>query len=173
MADISCRNATLLASRRQVRRRFWRGGLRHAIIRQSRGSPSGASVPYARTAGKVFPVLPSSTRGENMITSENLQQRDVTFKPGDTVRVHYRVIEGNRERVQVFEGLCISRKGGGINETFTVRKNSFGVNVERIFPLYSPKIARIEVASRGAVRRAKLYYIRDKVGKKARVKKAR
>jgi large subunit ribosomal protein L19 len=108
-----------------------------------------------------------------MITSENLQQRDVTFKPGDTVRVHYRVIEGNRERVQVFEGLCIYRKGGGISETFTVRKTSFGVNVERIFPLHSPKIAKIEVASRGAVRRAKLYYIRDKVGKKARVKKAR
>jgi large subunit ribosomal protein L19 len=98
-----------------------------------------------------------------MITSETLQQRDVTFKPGDTIRVHYRVIEGNRERVQVFEGLCIARKGGGINETFTVRKNSFGVNVERIFPLHSPKIARIEVVSRGAVRRAKLYYIRDKV----------
>jgi large subunit ribosomal protein L19 len=112
-------------------------------------------------------------RSTKVITSENLQQRDVTFKPGDTVRVHYRVIEGNRERVQVFEGLCISRKGGGINETFTVRKNSFGVNVERIFPLHSPKIARIEVATRGAVRRAKLYYIRDKVGKKARVKKAR
>ena len=108
-----------------------------------------------------------------MITSENLQQRDVTFKPGDTVRVHYRVIEGNRERIQVFEGLCISRRGGGINETFTVRKNSFGVNVERIFPLHSPKIAKIEVASRGAVRRAKLYYIRDKIGKKARVKKAK
>jgi large subunit ribosomal protein L19 len=108
-----------------------------------------------------------------MITSDNLQQRDVTFKPGDTVRVHYRVIEGNRERVQIFEGLCISRKGNGIHETFTVRKNSFGVNVERIFPLHSPKIAKIEVASRGAVRRAKLYYIRDKVGKKARVKKAR
>src|SRR3712207_7008644 len=79
-----------------------------------------------------------------MITSENLQQRDVTFKPGDTIRVHYRVIEGNRERVQVFEGLCIARKGGGINETFTVRKNSFGVAVERIFPLQSPKIAKIE-----------------------------
>ena len=87
-----------------------------------------------------------------MITSENLQQRDVTFKPGDTVRVHYRVIEGNRERIQVFEGLCIARKGGGINETFTVRKNSFGVAVERIFPLQSPKIAKIEVVSRGAVR---------------------
>jgi large subunit ribosomal protein L19 len=110
---------------------------------------------------------------KNMITSDNLQQQDVTFKPGDTVRVHYRVIEGNRERVQIFEGLCIARKGSGIHETFTVRKNSFGVNVERIFPLHSPKIAKIEVSSRGAVRRAKLYYIRDKVGKKARVKKAR
>ena len=137
------------------------------------GFPPGASVPCVSAAGKVFPVLQSSTRGANVITSENLQQRDVTFKPGDTVRVHYRVIEGNRERVQVFEGLCISRKGGGINETFTVRKNSFGVNVERVFPLQSPKIAKIEVASRGAVRRAKLYYIRDKVGKKARVKKAK
>jgi large subunit ribosomal protein L19 len=108
-----------------------------------------------------------------MITSENLQQRDVTLKPGDTVRVHYRVIEGNRERIQAFEGLCISRRGGGINETFTVRKNSFGVAVERIFPLHSPKIAKIEVVSRGAVRRAKLYYIREKVGRKARVKRAK
>lgn len=108
-----------------------------------------------------------------MITSENLQRTDVEFKPGDTVRVHYRVIEGNRERTQIFEGLCLARNGGGINETFTVRKNSFGVAVERVFPLHSPKIAKLEVASRGAVRRAKLYYIRDKVGKKARVKKAR
>ena len=108
-----------------------------------------------------------------MITSENLQQRKVTFKPGNTVRVHYRVLEGNRERVQVFEGLCIARKGGSINETFTVRKNSFGVAVERIFPLQSPKVAEIEVVSRGAVRRAKLYYIRDKVGRRARVKKAK
>ncbi len=110
---------------------------------------------------------------KSMITSENLQQKDVAFKPGDTVRVHYRVVEGNRERIQVFEGLCISRRGGGINETFTVRKNSFGVAVERIFPLHSPKIAKIEVVSRGAVRRAKLYYIREKVGRKARVKKAK
>jgi large subunit ribosomal protein L19 len=108
-----------------------------------------------------------------MITSENLQQKDVAFRPGDTVRVHYRVIEGNRERTQVFEGLCIARKGSGIGETFVVRKNSFGVPVERIFPLHSPKIAKIEVASRGAVRRAKLYYIRDKIGRKARVKKAK
>ena len=91
-----------------------------------------------------------------MVTSENLQQRDVTFKPGDTVRVHYRVIEGNRERVQVFEGLCIARKGGGINETFTVRKNSFGVAVGRMFPLPAPKIAQVEGVSRGAGRRAKV-----------------
>lgn len=108
-----------------------------------------------------------------MITSENVQRNDVQFRPGDTVRVHYRVIEGNRERTQVFEGLCLARKGSGIGETFIVRKNSFGVAVERIFPLHSPKIAKIEVASRGAVRRAKLYYIREKVGKKARVKKAK
>jgi large subunit ribosomal protein L19 len=109
-----------------------------------------------------------------VITSESIQQSRVTpFKPGDTVRVNYRVIEGNRERIQSFEGLCIARKGGGIGETFTVRKNSFGVAVERIFPLHSPKIASIDVVSRGAVRRAKLYYIREKIGKKARVKKAR
>lgn len=89
------------------------------------------------------------------------------------MKVHYRVIEGNRERVQVFEGLCIARKGAGISETFTVRKNSFGISVERVFPIHSPKIAKIEVSSRGDVRRAKLYYIRGKVGKKARVKRAR
>jgi len=108
-----------------------------------------------------------------MITSENMQRNDVQFRPGDTVRVHYRVIEGNRERTQIFEGLCLARKVSGIGETFIVRKNSFGVAVERIFPLHSPKIARIEIASRGAVRRAKLYYIREKIGKKARVKKAK
>lgn len=108
-----------------------------------------------------------------MITSEDVRQSSVPqFRAGDTVRVRYRVIEGNRERVQNFEGLCIQRKGAGIAETFTVRKNSFGVPVERVFPLHSPKIAGIDVVSRGAVRRAKLYYIREKVGKKARVKKA-
>jgi ribonuclease HII len=108
-----------------------------------------------------------------MITSENLQTNDVAFRPGDTVRVHYRVIEGNRERIQIFEGLCLARRGSGIGETFVVRKNSFGIAVERIFPLHSPKIAKIEVVSRGAVRRAKLYYIREKIGRKARVKKAK
>ena len=89
------------------------------------------------------------------------------------MRVQYRVVEGNRERIQNFEGLCIARKSGGINETFTVRKSSFGVPVERVFPLHSPKIAGLDVVSRGDVRRAKLYYIREKVGKKARVKKAK
>ncbi len=108
-----------------------------------------------------------------MITNESLQANVTEFRPGDTVRVQYRVIEGNRERIQNFEGLCIARKGSGISETFVVRKTSFGVAVERVFPLHSPKIAEIEIISRGAVRRAKLYYIRDKIGKKARVKKAK
>ncbi|HEX2097917.1 MAG TPA: 50S ribosomal protein L19 [Rubrobacteraceae bacterium] len=109
----------------------------------------------------------------NTIESNGARSNIAEFKPGDTVRVQYRVVEGNRERIQNFEGLCIARKGGGINETFIVRKNSFGVPVERVFPLHSPKIAGIDVVSRGDVRRAKLYYIREKVGKKARVKKAK
>jgi large subunit ribosomal protein L19 len=92
------------------------------------------------------------------------------FKAGDTVKVHFRVIEGQRQRVQVFEGICIKRQGHGLRETFTVRKQSFGVGVERTFPLHSPKIDRIEVAAIGDVSRAKLYYLRSKVGKKARVR---
>jgi large subunit ribosomal protein L19 len=92
------------------------------------------------------------------------------FKAGDTVRVHFQVIEGQRRRVQVFEGIVIKRQGAGVRETFTVRKQSFGVGVERTFPLHSPKIERIERVSIGDVRRAKLYYLREKVGKKARVR---
>jgi large subunit ribosomal protein L19 len=92
------------------------------------------------------------------------------FKAGDTVRVHFQVIEGQRRRVQVFEGIVIKRQGAGARETFTVRKQSFGVGVERTFPLHSPKIERIELMSVGDVRRAKLYYLREKVGKKARVR---
>src|SRR4051795_944975 len=95
------------------------------------------------------------------------------FKPGDTVRVHFQVIEGQRRRVQVFEGIVIKRQGAGARETFTVRKNSFGVGVERTFPLHSPKIEKIEVAARGDVRRAKLYYLRGRVGKRARVRERR
>ncbi len=95
------------------------------------------------------------------------------FAPGDTVRVHVRVVEGERERIQVFEGIVIRRRGSRLSETFTVRKVSFGVGVERTFPLHSPMIARIEVVTRGRVRRAKLYYLRDRVGKKARVRERR
>jgi len=95
------------------------------------------------------------------------------FRPGDTVKVHVRVVEGNRERVQVFQGVVIARSGGGIRETFTVRKISFGVGVERTFPVHSPSIAKLEVVSRGKVRRAKLYYLRELRGKKARIKERR
>lgn len=95
------------------------------------------------------------------------------FRPGDTVRVHVRVVEGERERVQVFEGVVIRRRGSQLSETFTVRKVSFGVGVERTFPIHSPMIANIEVATRGDVRRAKLYYLRSRVGKKAKVKERR
>ena len=103
---------------------------------------------------------------------EGAQLRDdiPDFGPGDTVRVHVRVIEGGRERTQAFEGVVIARKGGGIRETFTVRKISFGVGVERIFPVHAPIIQTIEVLRRGDVRRAKLYYLRDRRGKSARIK---
>jgi large subunit ribosomal protein L19 len=95
------------------------------------------------------------------------------FRPGDSVKVHVRVVEGNRERVQVFQGVVIRRSGGGIRETFTVRKISFGVGVERTFPVHSPSIARLELVQRGRVRRAKLYYLRDLRGKKARIRERR
>jgi large subunit ribosomal protein L19 len=106
---------------------------------------------------------------------ELLEQRQLRsdlpqFKAGDTVRVHFQVIEGQRRRVQVFEGIVIKRQGSGVRETFTVRKQSFGVGVERTFPLHSPKIEKIEVQAIGDVSRAKLYYLRAKVGKKARVR---
>jgi len=95
------------------------------------------------------------------------------FRAGDTVKVHVKVVEGSRSRVQVFQGIVIRRHGGGVGETFTVRKISFGVGVERTFPLHSPVIDKVEVASRGIVRRAKLYYLRDLRGKKARIRERR
>jgi large subunit ribosomal protein L19 len=106
---------------------------------------------------------------------ELLEQRQLRsdipqFKAGDTVRVHFRVIEGQRSRIQVFEGIVIKRQGSGVRETFTVRKQSFGVGVERTFPVHSPKVEKIEVVAIGDVNRAKLYYLREKVGKKARVR---
>ncbi len=108
---------------------------------------------------------------------ESLEQRVIKRRPkfaaGDRVRVHFQVVEGNRRRTQVFEGIVIKRQGSGARETFTVRKHSFGVGVERTFPLHSPKIEKLELAARGDVRRAKLYYLRGKVGKRARVAERR
>jgi large subunit ribosomal protein L19 len=109
---------------------------------------------------------------------ESIEQRQLRtnlppFKAGDTVRVHFQVIEGQRRRVQVFEGIVLKRQGAGVRETFTVRKQSFGVGVERTFPVHSPKIERIEVTAIGDVNRAKLYYLRGKVGKRARVRARR
>jgi large subunit ribosomal protein L19 len=107
------------------------------------------------------------------IERAQLKQGLPKFAPGDRVRVHFQVIEGNRKRTQVFEGVVLKRQGSGVRETFTVRKQSFGVGVERTFPLHSPKIEKLEVAARGAVRRAKLYYLRGRIGKAARVAERR
>ncbi len=107
------------------------------------------------------------------IDRDSLRDDIPEFRPGDTVKVHVRVVEGNRERVQVFQGAVMRRQGGGLQETFTVRKVSFGVGVERTFPVHSPTIAKIEVATLGDVRRAKLYYLRDRHGKAAKIKERR
>ena len=107
------------------------------------------------------------------IDRDSLRDDIPEFRPGDTVKVHVRVVEGNRERVQVFQGAVMRRQGGGVQETFTVRKVSFGVGVERTFPVHSPTIAKIEVTTLGDVRRAKLYYLRDRHGKAAKIKERR
>lgn len=104
------------------------------------------------------------------VEEEQMRKDIPEFRPGDTVKVYTKVVEGNRERIQVFEGVVIARKGGGLRETFTVRKVSYGVGVERVFPLHSPRIEKIEVVQRGKVRRAKLYYLRNLKGKAARIK---
>ena len=109
----------------------------------------------------------------DVVDQLSLREDIPDFAPGDTLRVHVRVVEGNRERVQVFEGYVLRRQGGGLRETFTVRKLSFGVGVERTFPLHSPMIAKIEHVARGDVRRAKLYYMRDRIGKAARIREKR
>lgn len=107
------------------------------------------------------------------ITKEQLRTDLPKFRAGDTVRVHVKVVEGTRERIQLFEGVVIRRRGGGISETFTVRKISYGVGVERTFPVHTPRIAKIDVVRRGKVRRAKLYYLRALRGKAARIKEIR
>ena len=109
----------------------------------------------------------------DLIDAQSLRDDVPAFDAGDTLKVHVRVVEGNRERVQVFQGAVIRRQGSGLRETFTVRKVSFGVGVERTFPVHSPIVAKIEVVSRGDVRRAKLYYLRDRVGKSAKIKEKR
>jgi large subunit ribosomal protein L19 len=109
----------------------------------------------------------------DLVDQSSLRDDIPDFAPGDTLKVNVRVVEGTRERVQLFQGAVIRCQGGGLQETFTVRKLSFGVGVERTFPVHSPSIASIEVVSRGDVRRAKLYYLRDRVGKKAKIKEKR
>lgn len=132
------------------------------------GLPTGIAVPAAVTRG----ANPRMSTIIQSLEQEQLQPRP-RFAAGDRVRVHFQVIEGTRTRTQVFEGVVIKRQGSGLRETFTVRKQSFGVGVERTFPLHSPKIEQLEVAARGDVRRAKLYYLRDRVGKAARVAERR
>ena len=109
----------------------------------------------------------------DVVDQDSLRADIPDFAPGDTLKVHVRVVEGNRERLQVFQGPVIRRQGSGVRETFTVRKVSFGVGVERTFPVHSPVIAKIEVVSRGDVRRAKLYYLRERSGKAAKIKELR
>ena len=109
----------------------------------------------------------------DLVDHQNLRDDVPDFDAGDSLKVHVRVVEGNRQRVQLFEGVVIKRQGSGVRETFTVRKLSFGVGVERTFPVHSPIIDRIEVGARGDVRRAKLYYLRDRFGKRAKVKEKR
>ena len=109
----------------------------------------------------------------DLVDRASLRSDIPEFAPGDTVKVHVRVVEGTRERIQVFQGVVIRRQGSGVRETFTVRKVSFGVGVERTFPVHSPIISVIEVVTRGDVRRAKLYYLRDRIGKAAKIKEKR
>jgi len=109
----------------------------------------------------------------DLVDLQNLRDDIPDFAPGDTVNVHVRVVEGNKERVQQFKGVVIKRQGSGVRETYTVRKLSNGVGVERTFPLHTPTVAKVEIVTRGDVRRAKLYYLRDRVGKRAKVKEKR
>ena len=137
------------------------------------------------TTGDVRGLRPGNARSPNreespltmntldFVDQASLRDDIPTFGPGDTVEVHVKVIEGNKQRIQVFKGVVLRRSGGGIRETFTVRKESYGVGVERTFPVHSPNIDHIEVVTRGAVRRAKLYYLRDLRGKKAKIKEKR
>ena len=153
-------------ARREARRR--------TADRRRRLPGVGASLPSCLRRGQPFVRALSSPMSSVIEALERAQLRRVpSFQAGDRLRVHFQVVEGTRKRTQVFEGVVIKRQGHGVRETFTVRKQSFGVGVERTFPVHSPKIEKIEVAARGDVRRAKLYYLRDRVGKRARVRERR
>jgi large subunit ribosomal protein L19 len=147
----------------------------HTRRRAATGPISPASRANTNPAAEtpLVSLLAAAMNTTDLVEQSYLRKGIPQFRPGDTVKVHARVVEGNRERVQVFQGVVIRRSGGGLRETFTVRKISFGVGVERTFPLHSPSIARLEVVQRGHVRRAKLYYLRDLRGKKARIKERR
>jgi large subunit ribosomal protein L19 len=144
--------------------------------------PDSRGVPLSETA-QTTPKTGRRTPGQNKriaamntldaLDADSLRNDIPTFRPGDTVKVHVRVVEGNRSRIQVFQGVVIRRQGGGIRETFTVRKVSFGVGVERTFPVHTPVVEKIEVLTRGDVRRAKLYYLRELRGKAAKIKEKR
>jgi len=141
-------------------------------------------LPHRRKARQAMPRNGGAGAGKNVFSGrrkyimldikvlerEQLRSDIPDFRPGDTVRVNVKVVEGNRERIQAFEGVVIARKGGSVNETFTVRRVSYGIGVERVFPLHSPRLDSIQVIRHGKVRKAKLYYLRDRVGKAAKVK---
>src|SRR5579862_1948857 len=146
------------------------------VVRYHEPPACGPSAPACPSPSRPSPVPPAQHSDMSTVIDSlesALLRRAPTFAAGDRVRVHFQVVEGTRRRTQVFEGVVIKRQGHGARETFTVRKQSFGVGVERTFPLHSPKIERIEIAARGDVRRAKLYYLRGRVGKRARVRERR
>ena len=136
-------------------------------------SLAAANAPIPAAHLKSFVHRNPTMNTTQVVEQAQLRDEIPEFGPGDTVKVHVKVVEGSRERVQVFQGVVIARRGDGLRESFTVRKLSFGVGVERIFPLHSPIIDKIELVTRGDVRRAKLYYLRDRVGKAAKVKEKR
>src|SRR5258707_1182019 len=142
------------------------------------GSPARSRTPSALSARTPRCTTPIKRKRHSMHTLDSLDAASLRsdhpdFRPGDTLKVHVRVVEGNRSRIQVFQGVTIRRQGDGIRETFTVRKISFGVGVERTFPVHTPIIEKIEPVTRGDVRRAKLYYLRDLRGKAAKIKEKR
>src|SRR4026209_40589 len=124
-------------------------------------------------AGHFDSTREHAMKATDLIDNQSLRDDLPAFAPGDEVKVHVRVVEGGKERVQVFQGNVIARQGGGVHESYTVRKLSYGVGVERTFPLHTPTVAKLEVVRRGDVRRAKLYYLRDRVGKRAKVREKR